>query len=155
MWMQLNEHISPKHVVNYFPRRFRPRYLHQAHPFWPFHENFVKVQLSMAKRNKTNNAIFDVITRESNNTNSLSKSNTRTRQMFFSMLSNPNVKFLTGSRCPQGLIYHRPSGENLQLCGRKVNCFPPSFGVGKNVLSKSGSVKMCPGIFYNRLDTNT
>ena len=28
--------------------------------------------------------------------------------------------------------------------GRKVNCFPPSFSVGKNVLLKSGSVKICP-----------
>ena len=28
--------------------------------------------------------------------------------------------------------------------GRKVNCFPPSFSVGKKVLSKSGSVKICP-----------
>ena len=53
MCLQINKHISPKLVVNYFPLQFRlQKCAANPYTFRPCHEEEAKIKLSMAKHNK-------------------------------------------------------------------------------------------------------
>ena len=91
MCLQINKPISPKLVVNYFPRQFQlQKCAANPYTFRPCHEKEAKVKLSMAKHNKIAKSFpmrprrSIVIAQFSNYQN-----HDKSEQAIFSMLSTP------------------------------------------------------------------